>query len=272
MQRPIPLRADYSARARNNWLERSVVASAISVAVDDSATGPAGIAKRMWGDGSVVDAICKGAVVPTSTATASALAGSAVSDYVASLSPISAGAKLIATAPHVSLDGVASLTIPARSGAIPSDDVLWVDEGSPIPVAQMALTNAAILTSKKLCVQAVLTRELAAYSAGEAVITQMLRESTAVALDASIFSTTAASTARPAGILAGIAAKTATAGGGDAAMLGDLELLSAAIADATSGLAYVCHPKQAKPSGCVAADCFQMTSQCGPPSALPQAR
>jgi hypothetical protein len=91
----------------------------------------------------------------------------------------------------------------------------------------------------------VLTRELATYSAGETVITQMLRESAAVALDASIFSTTAASTARPAGILAGIAGKTATGGGGDTAMLADLELLSAAIADATAGLAFVCHPKQA---------------------------
>jgi hypothetical protein len=246
MQRPIPLRPDYSARARNNWLERSVVASAISVAVDDpTAGGPAGIAKRMWGDGSVVDAICKAAVVPTSTSTASAFAGSAVADFVASLQPISAGAKLIAAAPRVSLDGIASLTVPARSGAIPSADEIWVDEGSPLPVAQMSLTNAATLTPKKLAVQAVLTRELATYSAGETVITQMLRESAAVALDASIFSTTAVSTARPAGILNGIAAKTATAGGGDTAMMGDLELLSGAIADAVSGLAYVCHPRQA---------------------------
>lgn len=246
----IPLRPDYAARARNNWLERSVVASAISVAVDAPVTGgPAGIAKRMWGDGSVVDAICRGAVVPTSTSTASALAGSAVADFVASLQPVSAAAKLIAAAPRVSLDGVASITIPARSGAIPADDVLWIEEGNPIPVAQASLTNAATLTPKKLAVQAVLTRELATYSAGETVITQMLREAAAVALDASMFSTTAATTARPAGILNGIAPKTATVSGGpadaDAAMLNDLEMLSAAIADAVSGLAYVAHPKQA---------------------------
>ncbi len=245
MNRPVPLRPDYS-RARNNWLERSVVASAISVAVDDPATGgPAGIAKRMWGDGSVVDAICKGAVVPSSTSTASAFAGSAVADFVASLQPISAGAKLIAAAPSVSLDGVASITIPARISAIPADDAIWVDEGSPLPVVRMSLTNAATLEPRKLCVQAVLTRELATYSAGETVITQMLREFAAVALDASLFSTAAASTARPAGILNGIAAKTATAGGGDAALLVDLEMLSATIAEATSGLAYICHPKQA---------------------------
>src|SRR4029077_14646546 len=50
---------------------------------------------------------------------------------------------------------------------------------------------------------------------------------------------------RPAGILNGLAAKTATAGGGDTAMLADLEMLSAAIADAVSGLAFICHPKQA---------------------------
>jgi len=246
----IPLRPDYSAAPRPRWLERSVVASAISVAVGDPARdGPAGVAKRLWGDGSIVDLICKGSVSPASTSTASAFAGSAVAAFVDSLQPISAAAKLFEAAPRVSLDGIGSITVPARSGAIPADDAIWVDEGSPLPVSQMSLTNAATLAPKKLAVQAVLTRELATYSAGENIITQMLREAAAVALDASVFSTAPASTARPAGILNGIAPKTATVSGGpadaDAAMLNDLEMLSAAIANAVSGLAYVAHPKQA---------------------------
>ena len=183
---PSDLRPDPS-RARNNWLERSVVASVLSIAAGDPARdGPSGIAKKMWGDGAnIVDLILKGSVTPTSTSTAGAFAASAVADFVASLQPISAGARLIEAAPRVDLDRhCRRITIPARSGAIPADDAIWVDEGSPLPVAQMSLTNAATLEPKKLCVQAVLTRELATYSAGETVITQMLREFAAVAFDA----------------------------------------------------------------------------------------
>lgn len=50
-----------------------------------------------------------------------------------------------------------------------------------------------------------------------------------------MFSTTAADTTRPAGILNGVTPLTATAGGGLAALTGDLKLLAGAIADAGGG-------------------------------------
>ena len=77
------------------------------------------------------------------------------------------------------------------------------------------------------------------------MLTTLLRENAALALDASLFCATAATADRPAGILAGVSALTATAGGGDAAMDADLALLASAIGDNTSGLAYVMHPAQA---------------------------
>jgi hypothetical protein len=215
MNRPKPFLPSDTSRARNRWLERSAVASVLSIAAGDAALGgPSGIAKKMWGDGAVVDLILRAAVVPSSTSTASQLAGSAVAAFVESLAPISAGARLIEAAPRVDLTGIASITVPARAGAIASDDVLWVVEGEPIPVARLNLTNAATLTPKKLAAQCVITRERAVYSTSESVIARMLRESAAVALDASLFSTAAATTARPAGILNGVAPLTATTGGG----------------------------------------------------------
>jgi hypothetical protein len=90
-----------------------------------------------------------------------------------------------------------------------------------------------------------LTRTLMESSAAEVTLTTMLRESVSFSLDATVFSTLAATTARPAGVLNGIAGLTATAGGGTAAMEGDLELLAAAVSDAVGDVVIVAHPRQA---------------------------
>ena len=60
-----------------------------------------------------------------------------------------------------------------------------------------------------------------------------------------LFSADAATDAAPSGLLAGIAALPATTGGGDAAMIGDLDKIAAAIAPFTTGLVFVAHPQQA---------------------------
>ena len=62
-----------------------------------------------------------------------------------------------------------------------------------------------------------------------------MREDIAASLDASMFSTTAASSSRPAGILNGISALTATTGGGAAALQGDLAQLAVVATSIGSG-------------------------------------
>jgi hypothetical protein len=81
------------------------------------------------------------------------------------------------------------------------------------------------------------TNELAAISAtsAEATIRMAMIEAAATALDAAVFSTTAASSARPAGLLAGVTPIVATAGGGRDALLSDLKQLAAALAAAGGG-------------------------------------
>jgi hypothetical protein len=97
---------------------------------------------------------------------------------------------------------------------------------------------------KKLAGIAVVTREVAESSAAQEVITQVLRENTAMSLDAALFSNAAATVARPAGILSGVAALPAATGGGETAMMADLRALAAAISGATANLAIAANPAQ----------------------------
>jgi Phage capsid family len=176
---------------------------------------------------------------------AGSLARAATGDFVASLAPISAGAKLIAQAPRVTLDGYRQINIPQRVGVILPDQVGWVQEGKPIPVLQFALGNKALGPFRKLAGVAVVTRDLAESSAAQEVITQVLRENTAMSLDAALFSNAAATAARPPGILNGVAALPAATGGDEAAMMADLRALAAAISGATANLAIAANPAQA---------------------------
>jgi hypothetical protein len=89
-----------------------------------------------------------------------------------------------------------------------------------------------------------MTRELLLHGFGETVLSKMLAENAAAALDTSLFSTTAASAIRPPGILAGVAALTPTVAGVDA-MNSDLATLAGAISTVSSDLAYIANPKQA---------------------------
>ena len=73
-----------------------------------------------------------------------------------------------------------------------------------------------------------------------------MREAVSYILDASVFSNTAASTSRPAGILVGISALSATAAGvAPDGMMADLAALAQAVAPVSAGLSYIMNPRQA---------------------------
>ncbi len=135
-----------------------------------------------------------GAVSPTSITT----------EFLASLAPTSAGAKLIAPANVVSLAGKNSVLIPARLGGVPSADVLWPQAGDPIEVQQGALDSVKLGPPKKLSTIVVATRELLEQANSETALGLLIRENAGVSLDVSLFSDAAEDATRPPGLFANV--------------------------------------------------------------------
>jgi hypothetical protein len=247
---PVRLRPDYSYQPRAaDYLLRAVAAVAHETTFKHSTAKQTALefAREDWGD-DTTEIILRAATTPATIAApgwAGSLARAATGDFVASLAPISAGAKLLEQAVRVTLDGYLQINIPQRVGAITPGQVAWVAEGKSIPVVQFALGSKALGPVKKLAGIAVVSRELAESSAATEVIAQVLRENTAMSLDASLFSNAPATTASPAGILNGVVALTAATGGGETAMMADLAALAAAISGATANLAFAANPAQA---------------------------
>jgi pyruvate/2-oxoacid:ferredoxin oxidoreductase alpha subunit len=81
------------------------------------------------------------------------------------------------------------------------------------------------------------TRQIAEHStpAIEGLIRNAMQEDTSVALDTILLDATAATTTRPGGLRAGVSATTATAGGGFAALVGDIKALVGALITSSSG-------------------------------------
>jgi hypothetical protein len=81
------------------------------------------------------------------------------------------------------------------------------------------------------------TREIAEHStpAIEGLIRNAMQEDTSVAVDTVLLDATAASTTRPAGLRNGVSTLTATAGGGFAALVGDIRQFVAALITASNG-------------------------------------
>jgi subtilisin family serine protease len=139
--------------------------------------------------------------------------------------------------------GAAQISVP--SIALPVAD--FVGEGAPIPVRQATTSTGPTLTPFKFAVITTLTREMMESANAEELVRQVLMESTGPALDAALFSTTAASAIRPAGLLNGIAALTpAAAGSKDQALVDDLAALATAVAPVAGNgtLALVVPPAQ----------------------------
>jgi hypothetical protein len=91
----------------------------------------------------------------------------------------------------------------------------------------------------------------------QAILTDAIREDTAVALDSILLDANPATAVRPAGILNGVAGQTPTAGGGFAAAVGDIKLLTNALLTGTLGNirnpAWIMNPVQINALGLIAA-------------------
>lgn len=205
------------------------------------------------------DAVLKAAVAPADTTTsawAGALAGQRVGAFLRSLRPRSAAAQLIERGLRIDMAGVNTVTLPQSTTAFPEPS--WIAEGAAIPAYAGDLGSATLGPPGKLAALAALTTELRDLSAedAEAIITSIMEDAAARALDASIFSTTAGSAVRPAGILNGVTGQTATTGGGVNALAGDVRNLVGAVhaAGGGSSIVLVAAPQQAATAGILAGD------------------
>jgi hypothetical protein len=211
------------------------------------------VAKRhpldVIGEDRSVDLLLRAASAPATlggSGWADKLAASAVADVVVGLAPLSAAADLIGRGLRVNFEGHASIIIPGRVIAS-TDTGGFVAEGAPIAVRALPVTSLT-LTPFKLGVICVLSNEVGRYSVPNAqrVIEQNVTEAAAVRLDTELFSNTASSSTRPAGLLNGLSTVGAATAGSEA-MGQDIGKLLGALASAGGGRnpVFVCSPPQA---------------------------
>jgi hypothetical protein len=195
-----------------------------------------------------VNTLLRAASNPATLGTSSlagALAATAVDDTIVGLAGPSAAAELIRRGLRVDLSGHAAVQVPGRI-VDPADAGAFVAEGAPIPAAMLPIDAGPLLAPFKFAVIASFTNDLAEHSNAERVVRQILSEAATLRLDAELFSVTAASTSRPAGLLNGVVAL-AAASAGDGAMVADIGSLVGALTSAGAGAnpIFVCSPRQA---------------------------
>jgi hypothetical protein len=226
-----------------------VVRSVIAIASHafDRTTSPAEFARRHWGDDRGTEHVVRAATNPAMTTTAGwAQELSPVSlVFLAALRGISAGAELLNRGLQVRFNGAGTISLPLVS----QGQAGFVGQGKPVPVAAFATSSGVSLTPFKLALISTLTREMVESSNAEAVIRTVLLESTAVGLDAALFSANAATADAPAGLLHGIAALTASSAttGAIDALIADLKTLTASLAPVAGGspIVFVVNPVDA---------------------------
>jgi hypothetical protein len=229
--RPFPLPDDLPRIRPLTHLVRAGVATVRSFPTGDAIT----TAKKMWGRDQTTPLILRGATSPAEIGTAGwapEITQVAIYDLIASATSISAGAELIDRGLKLDLGRAAELRVPGRA-LTASAAGSWVSEGQAAPVRALTFANDAILKPRKLEVISVVTNEMAASSNIEAILRQTLEESTGLALDLAMFSSTAAN-GQPAGLFAGVAPITAAPAGAQA-MQTDLGALFGALATHGAG-------------------------------------
>lgn len=177
---------------------------------------------------------------------ASELVQSVNQGFLDALMPYSIYPALRAKGIGLNFDGIGTVVIPGRTAGGAGGG--FVAEGSPIRVGRIT-TNSVSMTPKKLGVIVAFSRELAKRStpAIEALVRQAILEDTAVILDAALTDATASSSARPAGLLNGVAAASVGYGGGDyQAVLADFKTLLAPFfsANAADNIVVLMNPAQ----------------------------
>jgi HK97 family phage prohead protease len=135
----------------------------------------------------------------------------------------------------LSFGATGKIVIPTRNRT-PTISGSFVGEGLAIPVRQGAFSSQT-LTPKKMAVITTWTREMDQHSipAIEGLLREAIQQDTSVAIDSVLIDANAATVIRPAGLLNGVGATSATSGGGMAAFIGDITGLIGALVTGTYG-------------------------------------
>ena len=177
----------------------------------------------------------KTAVAPADTTTvgwAAELVQSDVQGFLNTLRTTSVAAAVAARSTQLSFGGYNSITVPHRNPlASTLTEPAWVGEGGVIPLTQFSFGSQTI-NRYKLAAITTMTREIAERStpAIEGLLRDALSEAYGEVLDAAFLSASGAVAGiRPAGILNGVTQSTGTAGGGEAAVIGDIKAMVGAM-------------------------------------------
>jgi hypothetical protein len=241
---PLPLRLDHDAITAN---ERRATWRAITVLAVAAVRGgnPAVMLKAAWPDDRVAANVLRAVSDPLTTADypVANLAG-----LFRSIAPKSAALELFSYGRSIDLSGINTVSIP-HIGALPV--ALFVAEGAPGPVLQAPTSSFVVGPTRKILIMAGVTRELdqATPQGAVDIVSTILGDAAAKALDAAAFGSAAASATAPAGLLYGVTPLTAsTASPAINAIFEDVGHLAEAIADNDidiNEMVFVAGPKQA---------------------------
>jgi hypothetical protein len=241
--RGIPLRPDWSARvcADRESFVRCVTAIALA---ERWGKRPAELLKRTWPGDRQAEIFFRAATSPASTddfPSSEALA------TLVALAPQSAALRLFEQQLRLQIGANASVRIPNVASP---PTAAFVAELSPGPVLQGTLGAALLGPTKKILILATLSEELerAGPESASVSIGHLLGQAAAKAIDAVAFDAAPVDDIRPPGLLNGVTPLTPTAGGGLAAIAGDLGTIAKAMADANvdpEDLIIVAAPRQA---------------------------
>jgi HK97 family phage prohead protease len=181
--------------------------------------------------------VTRAATNPATTTTvtwAAELVQIAYGEWFDPLYPGAIYAPLATKGMRLDLGRFGTIQLPTRQST-PTISGSFVAEGAPIPVRQGALTTVTF-GLKKMAVITTFTREIMEHSNPtiETVVRDMIQADTQVTIDSTLIDANPATTVRPAGLRSGVAATTATAGGGFNALVGDIKALIGVLAGANS--------------------------------------
>lgn len=169
------------------------------------------VAELFPNDKALLQLVTRSAVAPATTFTtgwAAELVARTTADTVEALGAVSGAAEVFRQALVLDWNGAGVISAPGFVASATASG--FVKEGDPIPVRQFPAGPAQLLPYK-LATIAALTREMVESGNAEALITDALIRSTALALDAAFFDANAAvANTRPAGIRNGITGLTAS--------------------------------------------------------------
>jgi hypothetical protein len=164
------------------------------------------VAEAMWPNDKSLQAaiLLRATSAPAMTTVAgwaAELAQKVVADAAEALAAATSAVEVMQAGLVVGWDGYGAITVPALAASAGNGG--FVAEGSPIPVRQFSSASTQ-LNPYKVASISVLSREMMESSNAEALISDALVKSAALAIDAAFFDNVASSAGRPAGIRNGI--------------------------------------------------------------------